>query len=78
MSNDKDYTNVLLEDMASKMDAVLEIVGATQTDMKTLAKQADLEEVKADIRTIKAALADTNVVVKDHEHRITKLETSAA
>lgn len=78
MSNEKDYTDVLLEEVIGQNKAVLEIVGSMQVEMKSLAKQKDLEEVKTDLKTVKAAVTATNADVRDHKRRIAKLETKAA
>lgn len=71
------YTNVLLEEMNGKFDAVLEIVvdmrNKMQLDMVT---KDEFNEVKTDIQIIKAAITDTNHQVQNHERRITKLETA--
>ncbi len=70
MSDDDHYTGVLLEEMNSKMDFVVEAVGQVQDQVRVLpAMQADLEEVKADVKIIKK-------VVKNHEQRITNLEAA--
>jgi len=71
----KDYTDVLLEGINGKFDRLLEVIIQMRNDMKGMARQ-DLEEVKADVKVIKAVLTDTNVQVRDHETRITELETA--
>ena len=76
MSKDKDYTNVLLEEMNSKFDILIEVVGGMKDEMKTLAKQSDLDEVKADVKVIKAAVTDVSDQVARHEVRISDLETA--
>ena len=76
MSKDKDYTNVLLEEMNGKFDLLIEIVGGMKDEMKTLAKQTDLEEVKADVKVVKAAVIDQTRQLNVHEARITNLETA--
>jgi hypothetical protein len=74
MSND--HTNIILEEMNSKFDAVVEAVGQMQDDIKTLAKQADLDEIKADIKIVKAAVVDHSNHINDHEKRVTRLESA--
>lgn len=59
MSKSDDYTNVILEDINSKFDVIADAVGQVQKKMKDLAKQTDLEEVRADVKTIKAAVTQT-------------------
>lgn len=62
------HLGILLEDMNSKMDGVVEAVGQIQDQIKVLpAMQSDLTEVKNDVKAIKA-------VVTNHEQRITQLE----
>lgn len=68
---------LLIEDLDTKFDAVIELVGQMRNDMKGLAKQEDLEEVKADVKAIKAALTDTNIDLINHDKRITFLEQAA-
>lgn len=65
MSNNS--TDILLEDMNGKFDVVLELVGQMRDEMKTLAKQEDLEEVKADVKVVKAAVTDLSHQVQGHE-----------
>ena len=72
----KNYTDVLLEDMNHKFDLLLEIVGQMRDEMKTLAKQTDLEEVKQDVKVVKAAVTDLSLQVHGHEKRFTKLKTA--
>ena len=72
----KNYTDVLLEDMNHKFDLLLEIVGQMRDEMKTLAKQTDLEEVKQDVKVVKAAVTDLSRQVHGHEKRFTKLKTA--
>jgi uncharacterized protein YoxC len=74
--SDKDYTNVLLEDMNSKFDRLIEVVGQMKDEIQTFAKQSDLEEVKADVKVIKAAVTDLSSHVDNHEVRITNLEAA--
>ncbi|HEX5448314.1 MAG TPA: hypothetical protein VFW90_03905 [Candidatus Saccharimonadales bacterium] len=71
---DNNYTEALLEDINGKFDAVL---NGLQGIREVMARQEDLEEVKADIKTIKIAVTDTSTQVQDHERRITHLEAKA-
>ncbi len=77
MSDNRDYTGVLLEDMNSKMDAVVEAVGQINDQIKVLpAMQADLEEVKADVKTIKSVAGGHSGQLTDHEERLSVLEAA--
>lgn len=73
----KDYQIILLEKIKAQNDILLE----GQDRLRDLPSkvdqlQVDMTEVKIDIKTIKAALKDTNVQVHDHQQRITKLEAA--
>lgn len=73
MSSDKDNLEVILEDMNGKFNRMLEIVSLTREEMAT---KAELEEVKSDVKVIKAAVIDQNAQLNDHERRITHLEAA--
>ncbi len=77
MSEDKDYTNVLLEEMNSKFDLLLEAVKPIrqlQQDTGTL--KEDMNEVKSDVKVIKAAVTDVSKEVSAHDLRIANLENA--
>ncbi|TAH31881.1 hypothetical protein EYC58_04355 [Candidatus Saccharibacteria bacterium] len=74
MANDKNYTDVLLEDMNAKMQAVLEIVSDNQRVLQDIPKRDEFNELKTEVATIRAAVTDTNKELKLHDRRITKLE----
>lgn len=74
MAKDDSYTNVLLEEMNSKMQAVLEIVSDNQRVLASQPTRDEFNELKAEVATIKVAVTDTNKVLKLHDRRITKLE----
>lgn len=75
MSNN--HTDVILEDMNSKFDLVVELVTEMRKDITGMATKDDIAELKADIKVIKAAVTDTSHQVQDHEQRITTLETAS-
>ena len=67
MAKKKDYTDVLLEDINSKFEAVLEIVGSMQDNVGKIPKMAErLEKLEYDMATVKLATTatqrDTNLV----------------
>jgi len=69
--------DILLEHMDNRFDAVIEAVGQMQDQLKVLpAMQADLEEVKSDVKTIKAVVTDQSSQLNDHETRISVLESA--
>jgi hypothetical protein len=60
---------VILEDMSSKMDGVVDAVGQLQNHVKNLPTRDEFNELRDDVRTIKQ-------VVTNHDQRITQLETA--
>jgi hypothetical protein len=79
MTTDKNHTDVLLEDIHAKFDAILEIVAPMRkklTEIRTIVD--DIPEMKDDIAVIKKVIKETNIKVRDHEQRITKLEKARA
>ncbi len=79
MAKDNNYTDVLLEDIRSQMQAVLEISLDTQKNIKPISSiQSDVVELKSDIKTIKQAVIDTNKDLRLLERRVTKLENKIA
>jgi hypothetical protein len=56
MNADKDYTNVLLEQLRGQNKAVLEAVGYIQDSVKTLATQESLNELATTVNTIQSAV----------------------
>ena len=69
------YTAILLEEIRDQFRAVIEMVSQMQDNMQFLAKTAELEVVKDDISVIKKVVTDISRQQKDHEKRITKLES---
>jgi chromosome segregation ATPase len=72
-----------IEETNSNVRAILEIVVPMQQDVIQLKKDVgllkeEMIEVKADIRTMKVALTAGSKDVKDHERRITRLESKPA
>lgn len=78
MAKDDSYTNVLLEEMNSKMQAVLEIVSDNQRVLASQPTRDEFNELKDDVKTIKLAVTDTNKELKLHDRRITKLEKATS
>lgn len=67
---------ILLEEIVSQNKAVLEIVGDMQKSMGALTKQSDLEEVKSDVKIVKAAIINTNKDMQQIDRRVTDLEAA--
>ncbi len=82
MSDDKNYTNVILEKIRSQMSAVLEIVSnqPTREEFNNLRKEFD--SLKTDVRTIKRAVVDNDKTTQHElellDRRVAKLEESAS
>lgn len=63
------YLETLLEDMNGKSDFLIDAIVQMRDEMGDMAKQSDLNEVKADFKVIKT-------LIIDHEARISKLDTA--
>lgn len=76
---DKDirYIGVMMEKMLDKKQLILEIVSDMQVNMRQLPTKEDLNELKTDIKVIKAAVTDTSHQVHRLDKRITRLEAAA-
>ena len=70
------YTNVILEEIRDQNKAVLEAVGIMRQEMTTLAKQADLVDLRQDVQVIKAAVIDTSNELRKLDQRVTRLESA--
>mgnify|MGYP000246811634 FL=1 len=83
MGDDKNYTNVILEEIRSQMSAVLEIVSDNQRKLGNMPTREEFDDLKADVNTIKRAVVDNDKTTQ-HElelldrRRVTKLEESAS
>ena len=83
MGDDKNYTNVILEEIRSQMSAVLEIVSDNQRKLDNMPTREEFDDLKADVNTIKRAVVDNDKTTR-HElelldrRRVTKLEESAS
>jgi len=72
-----DHVTVIIEDMNSKFDAVIESVSGLTTDVKELKKIIpDVAELKDDVKVIRVAVTDQTKQLNDHETRITSLEAA--
>lgn len=74
-TNDK-YLGILLEEIRDQNKAVLEAVGDTREELKRVPKREEFDELKQNVKVIKAAVTDLSKQVGDHEHRISDLETA--
>lgn len=74
--SDHDYTAILLEEIRDQNKAVLEAVGDMRKELAEAPKRNEFDELKQDVKVIKAAVVDLGHQVADHEHRITRLEAA--
>ncbi len=61
------HFSVLMEDQNGKLDAVLEAVGDIQRKVADLPTRVEFDELKQDVKTIKAAVTATNRELKEHK-----------
>lgn len=72
------HRGVMIEHLTDQQQAMLEIMVGMQQEIKTLPGiRADLEEVKTDIKVIKAAVIETNKDLHTLERRVDRLEASS-
>lgn len=76
MSSDANQFGVILEDIDSKLDRIVEVTGQLQAEMKAKADKEDIARLERQIDTIKEVVKDQSHELNDHELRITKLETA--
>ncbi len=76
-----DYLGVLLEDIDSKLDAVLESQSTMATALQLKAVDERLTRVEVDVKVIKRVVTEQSrdlqrhdIQLKDHEGRITALK----
>lgn len=72
--SDTNYNGVLLEGINGKFDYLVDAMKGMREEMKDFAKQSDLEEVKQDVKTIKAVVTQTNKDLHSLDRRVTTLE----
>ena len=82
MGDDKNYTNVILEEIRSQMSAVLEIVSDNQRKLGNMPTREEFDDLKADVNTIKLAVVDNDKTTQHElellDWRVTKLEESTS
>ena len=76
MSSDKDHLEVILEDMNGKFDRLIEVTVQIQDELRTKPSREEFDDLKADVKIIKAAVTEHSVQLNDHEKRITHLEAA--
>ncbi len=61
MADKKDYTGILLEDIDSKFDLILEVVGAMQDNVKKIPQMSERFEImESDLKMVKLSTTITN------------------
>ena len=75
MGDDKNYTNVILEEIRSQMSAVLEIVSDNQRKLGNMPTREEFDDLKADVNTIKRAVVDND---KTTRHELELLDRRVA
>ncbi len=79
MAKNQNYTDSILEDINSKFDAILEIVIPMKKKVDRIPQiESDIAGIRADTRTMRIAMTETNKQVGNHETRITRLESKIA
>lgn len=76
--SDDNYIGMLLEEIRDQNKAVLEAVGGIRQKVDNQPIRSEFNELRDDVKTIKAAVTDQSKELKDHEQRLTYLETRAA
>jgi phage-related tail protein len=72
---EKNYSDVLIEDMNSKFDAIMEAVSAMQDNVKKIPKMAErLEKLESDMSIVKLTTRVTSDDTKLIKIRTEKLE----
>jgi hypothetical protein len=72
-NSDDNYTGVLLEQIRDQNKAVLEAVGDIRAKVENLPTRDEFNELKRDVKTIKAAVTATNSDLKKHKSLPTHL-----
>lgn len=69
---------LVAEQIASQFRTALESIDQIKLQVaKIPAIQDDIHELKNDMKAVKQAIKDTNTDLRELEHRVTELETSA-
>lgn len=75
----KDAVGLVLEKMDDNNRLIMEVLVPVKQKTDRIPKiEADIEDIKIELSTMKAALTATNTQVRDHEQRIDKLESATA
>ena len=72
---DDNYLTILLE-IRDQNKAVLEAVGDMRAELKRVPKCEEFDELKQDVKIIRAAVTDLSYQVHEHRHRIARFEAA--
>ncbi len=73
--DDSTYIGVILEEVRDQNKLVLEAVGDMKKNIDKIPKiEADVVELKQDMKVVKDVVKDISAHINNHELRITKLE----
>lgn len=75
-NDDTNYLSVLLEEFKSQNTAIRKAVADMRTELKSVPKREEFDELKQDVKIIKASVIDLSHQVHNHEHRISSLEAA--
>lgn len=70
------YHDVLLEQIRDQNKAVLEAVSGIRAELAQVPKREEFDELRQDVKIIKAAVTDLSQQVADHERRLSRLEAA--
>jgi hypothetical protein len=76
MADDKDYALVLMEQMRDELRAVHEAVGGIQEQLADVPKRDEFDELRQEVRLIRAAVTATNEDVAGLKQRVDALEAA--
>lgn len=68
------HIDVLLEDVNSKFDTIIELVRPLPDAITQL--QHDVKNINTDASVMKAVVRDHSKTLQSHEHRLVKLEST--
>jgi hypothetical protein len=74
MALKQNYFEIILEDINSKLDRLVEVVVGMQQQLAQKADKTDIERLDARLGVIEYSIKQSNKTLQTHERRITRLE----
>lgn len=74
--SDAKYFSMILEEIRDQNKVLLEAFSGMRDELNRLPKREEFDELKQDVKVIKATVTDLSGQVSNHETRITRLETA--